>query len=258
MTRVTSSVVCLDYEIVRRVRNAAIDAGVQARYKWGAADLGRKPLTTLWQRLVSRLRRNLGVHLCVVMTRPRGAAAETPGACPPLEYRAMSEAEMLAFSSDSELELSGAQVRKAYGRGDVCVGALEAGRLVGYVWIAFSSTPHTNDVWVDFDPRGRYSYKSFVRPAYRGRRIVQALYVIADDLYLHRGRSFVVYFIDADNRPSLAAARHAGSRVAGLAGYFQALGMFYALCSPGAKRCGFRFYRPAPARLALRFLRSSA
>jgi len=137
-------------------------------------------------------------------------------------------------------------VRAAFERGDLCIGALDGARLVGYLWIGFSATPHVGGVWVDFNPRARYSYKSFVRPAYRGRRIVQGLYVVADDLCHRRGRRFLIHFVDADNRASLAAVLRSGSRRVGYACYLRWPGVFAAWRSPGAARYGFRFCRPQP------------
>jgi GNAT superfamily N-acetyltransferase len=193
--------------------------------------------------LAPRLKRYLGLWICRVMSRPLGGVA--PGAHnPQVANRLMTEAEMLGYCDDCELELTPEKVRSAFGRGALCVGALHDDALLGYIWLAFGSTPHVGGVWVDFPPDARYSYKSFVRPLWRGRRIAAGLAAHADELCLKRGRTRTVAFIELHNYASIRSAERMGTKTVGFAGYLICLGMVLAFHSPGARRFGFRFHKP--------------
>jgi ribosomal protein S18 acetylase RimI-like enzyme len=207
------------------------------------------PTRILSRRLFSGIRRYLGLHLLQVYARGCGVAAQAPGRCLDLECRVLPEWEALALCENPELELTAESVRSAHARGDFCVGALDGGRLVAYVWLSYTSAPHTGGVWVGYAAAGRYSYKSFVLPEYRGRRIVQSLYVAADELRLRRGRNYVVYMVDTDNVASQAAARRSGSRLVGYAGFLSLAGLFIGFSSKGAKSYGVRFFKLQSQRL---------
>jgi GNAT superfamily N-acetyltransferase len=163
-----------------------------------------------------------------------------------LDYAALTEDQVLAWCGDPELELDEGRVRAAYQRGDVCVAAMEAGRLIGYIWFAFDSVPHIQGVWVKFGTAARYSYKSFVRPSYRGRGIAPQMYRRANEICPRRGRTLNVLIVDVDNKPSLSASYAAGRVPVGYAGFFSIMGFVFTFRSAGARRCGFAFYRPQP------------
>jgi GNAT superfamily N-acetyltransferase len=193
--------------------------------------------------LMPRLRRYLGLSLCRVMSRPLGEVALSADGLQ-VSNRLMTEAEMLAYCDDDELELSQEKVRAAFRRGSLCVGALRDGTLLGYVWLAFGPTPHVNGVRVEFPPDARYTYKSFVRPLWRGQRIAARLAAHGDALCVKRGRTRTASFIDIDNYPSIRSSEAMGTKTVGFAGYLHCLGMVFAFRSPGAKRFGFRFHKP--------------
>jgi GNAT superfamily N-acetyltransferase len=201
--------------------------------------------------LVSCMRRYLGMNVVRVLQRELGATP-VPGASGNIECRILSEEQVLGFAFDPQLELSPCWIRNAYAHGGVCVGALERSRLVGYTWLAFEDTQYTAGVWIGLDAKYRYSYKSFVRPAYRGQRIAQALHALADDPSLRRGRRFAVNFVDLDNHRSIAALQRAGSRSIGYAAYAKCFGVVLALRSPALRRAGVRFYGSTPRRIAAR------
>jgi len=48
-------------------------------------------------------------------------------------------------------------------------------RAAGYCWLAFSAAPHMDRAWLEFRADVVYAYKSYVRPAARGRGIAAAL-----------------------------------------------------------------------------------
>ena len=193
-------------------------------------------------RVLSALRRRLGLHVCRVMVRELGSARRTrapEGA--DLEFRALRACELLRWCRDPALELEPEQVRAAWLRGDRCLGALHGERLVGYLWLAYGPTPHTDGLWVEFHPDARYSYKKFVLPDYRGKRTAHGLSALADSDAFTRGRRFAINFVALENRASLKATRRSGSRTVGYAGYLRWGAAVIAFRSRGARAYGFRF-----------------
>lgn len=193
------------------------------------------------------LRSRLGIHVLRVLAMPLDTWPPLQAPRSTLDYAVLAESQILAWCGDPELELDEERVRAACQRGDVCVAALEAGRLVGYMWFAFDAVPHIRGVWVKFGASARYSYKSFVRPSHRGRGIAPEMYRRANALCPRRGRSINLLVVDVDNTASLRASYAAGRVAVGYVGFFSLLGRTFTFRSPGARRCGFAFFRPEAA-----------
>jgi GNAT superfamily N-acetyltransferase len=202
---------------------------------------------SLARRLLPRMRRYLGVNFLRVMQYECGDGGGIPRSERNAECRVLSEDEVLAFAVDPELELDEQWVRGAFARGAVCLGAVDSGRLLGYAWLAFCDTPYARGVWIHLDPDMRYLHKSFVRPGYRGQRIIHALHAFADRPELWRGRHASVNFVEADNFASLAALQRVGSRTLGYAAYARIFGAVVAFRSLGVRRAGIRLSAPPPA-----------
>lgn len=199
---------------------------------------------TAYALLMNRLRRYTHLNFCRVTTRLLGNA-DSPSAIPASRsYRELTEEELIRFSSDTELELTPDLIRTALKRGDICVGAVENNRLVGYTWFAFNTAPHLDGVWVTFPAQARYAYKTYVKEEFRGGKIASDLNVHGDTICLKRGKAFGIGFIDTHNYASYRSVRRVGARTVGYAGYFQCFGRTFIFRTPGARRYGFRFYRP--------------
>jgi len=191
----------------------------------------------------------LGVDLCRVLARDIGAGKGREPA--QFEFRTLTRPELLRLCADPDYQLSATWVRSALARGDVCFGALEKGRVAGYLWLACSAARYTDKVWVRTDPASRYTYKVFVRPEHRGRGLVQELYRRSDAPALARGRKRALVVVQADNLASFRAAQRAGFRTVGYAGHLTSRGGALAFRSPGARRAGFEFYSVQPPRAVL-------
>jgi ribosomal protein S18 acetylase RimI-like enzyme len=190
---------------------------------------------------MNRLARHAGLRVFRIFCRRLGTGAQArPGA---LDYGFMSEGDVLALCADESLELTPSKVRAAFGRGDLCVAAFDRGTLAGYCWFARSATPHMDCAWLDFPSQLVYTYKSYVRPAYRGRRIAAGLYCFADLEFLERGRSEAIVCVESHNWASIAAARRGGFSAAGYAAYAGGARL-RAWCSRTAASYGLRFYLP--------------
>jgi ribosomal protein S18 acetylase RimI-like enzyme len=191
--------------------------------------------------MLSWLRRRLGVHFYYVLVRPlqAGWCMGTPPSG--LDYRVLEEQDLLDYCGDAELDLRQPAVRAALAAGDVCVGALDRGALVGYVWYSFRSAAHVDGVRVQVGPRLRYAYKVHVHPRHRGRGIARELLARGAELCPRRGRELGLSFVAPDNAASLRAFAAAGWRRAGYAGYVKWRGRFRAFASAGAARAGAGF-----------------
>lgn len=194
-------------------------------------------------RALSFLRRRFGINLCRVLARRPGGAR--PPDSPGLEYRLARESELLAAALDPALEIDPAAVRAALRCGDLCVGCFEGDRLVGYLWYAFGSAPHSGGLRVEFDSAvARYAYRAFSHPAYRGQGIGRSLFRRAGEICPRHGRNQDLCLIYMDNPASRRAALNAGWREEGYAGYLLWRGLFLDFRSPGARRHAVRFCRP--------------
>lgn len=206
--------------------------------RWGA-------LRSAYAFVMDKVRDYLGFSLCVVVSRPamgkRLPAIDT--SYPGREYRLLNEQELLAHSSDPTLELNAGFIRERLMVGDTCSGALEGGVLLGYVWRAFSPVSVRDTLWVDAGEAGRYVYKAYTRPEYRGQNISNSISVATESIY--KGRTHNIAFIESHNYPSIRSALKMGNAVVGYAGHWKIGQRYVCFRSPGARRLGFRFLNKA-------------
>jgi ribosomal protein S18 acetylase RimI-like enzyme len=198
-------------------------------------------MTSPYVRVMSRLGWQAGVRVFRIFGRR--LRAWTGAAAPRVDCRLLPEREVLALCADPVLDLVPSNVQAAYRRGDLCVGAFQDGELAGYCWFALSPSPLMDGAWLEFPDQVVYTYKSYVRPSFRGRGIAAALYGFADAHFLERGRTHAVLCVESHNRPSIAAARRSGFAEAGYAAYL-AGARLGAWRSRAAAGYGLRFFVP--------------
>ena len=191
--------------------------------------------------LARQLARRGRLHVLRVFHRPLDAAARFP-ALPGFELRALSLSEVRHYSDDAALQLREPMISEVLGRGDLCLGALQAGNLVGYLWVAYAAAPHVDGIWVKVPPRAVYVFKSFVPPAHRGRGIAAALYRAVDSLAARPDREAMVSCVELHNYPSIAVTLRTGNRPLGALAYWRAGRWFAAFHSAGVRRMGLRFH----------------
>lgn len=193
----------------------------------------------------------LGIRLLRVFRRPVGAFAREHCGCD-VVFRLLSEPEARSAFADAELGIPEAFVRAAYGRGDVCMAALERARVLGYAWLTVGRSPHASGLWIEPHSGAAYLYDVFVRPECRGKRIAPWLYVAVDRFLTQRGRRSVLSGIDWDNEASIKAARRAGAQEAGAVALVRIFGKHLAWCSRAVGASGLRFARPRRLRPQMR------
>lgn len=192
-------------------------------------------------RLLRGLSRRAGLRLFRLFSRP---LQDPPAPSPTLILRRMDERDMLALCADPSLDLREEGVRAAFARGDVCVAALDDSALAGYCWFAFAPLHQLDGVWVAFGPQAAWTYKSLVRPAYRGRGVAPALYRYADAACREHGSRTSLISVESHNAPSIRAALRAGYADAGRAGYLCRGRHLLPWYSAAASRHGVRFFLP--------------
>lgn len=196
-------------------------------------------------KVAGRLARHAGLRLFRLFSRPLDLR---PGAVPAgLGLRLLSMPDVLDLCSDPGLDLRRDAVAAAYVRGDLCVAAFDADAVAGYCWLAFAPLPHLDGVWVRFDRRVAWTYKSLVLPSYRGKGIAPALYRFSDANSRERGCSDSVICVESHNRPSISAALRAGYAPSGYGAYVLRGSRLLTWSSPAAKRHAVSFFLPQAA-----------
>jgi GNAT superfamily N-acetyltransferase len=194
-------------------------------------------------RLSTYLKQHFGIHSFHVMARPLRSTGPDTKLEPELTYRLLDRSEIEQCCHRPDLHMGPAFVRDAAARNDVCVGAFHAGAIVGGAWIAFSSAPCADDVWVNFDDRACFVYKVFVRDEWRGRGLERALHVVADNLCLWAGKRFAMSFVDSTNEGDIAQIEQIGARTIAKAGFVEPIRMNWKMRKAGVDGLAFRFFR---------------
>lgn len=199
-------------------------------------------LRGLFSSIVTRAARYSGVHIHTVQACLLTENPQYPAAFSEFTFRQIQPAELLKASEDPELDLSRSFVRAAIDRGDLAFGAFAGNELAGYVWRALGSAPHIEGLWVKVDKPYNYTYKAFVHPNYRGRRISPVLHLFSDVAMIGHNYKYRVGFVAVNNFSSLQACKHMGCETIGYAGYLHWFGRYFPFRTRAAGKIGFEFY----------------
>ena len=157
--------------------------------------------------------------------------------------RVATREELLRAADRMPDQLSDSFVAAALARGDVCYAIFdEFDEMAAFGWRSYSTAPHADGLWVGFQHPYRYGYKAYTLPRYRGQHIRNARAL--DYICLDRGKTHAIGFVELHNFPSIEAGKRARNQRIGYAGYMNAFGWTIPFRTRGARRHGFRFYRP--------------
>ena len=117
---------------------------------------------------------------------------------------------------------------------------LHRDRVVAYAFAAVGGARIDEHVCASCDLPYRYSFKSYTRPEYRGRRLSAYTSLHSDPLFLARGCTHAISYASCYNLASIRTEASKGNRYAGFAGYIVLGGWTITFHSPGAKKIGFR------------------
>ena len=188
--------------------------------------------------------RYLGIHVYVVRGRQISSDPEYPATDPDLTFRRIEKDELLEVHKDSELRMSKGFIKQAISRGDLAFGAFDGRRLVSYIWRAVDSAPDADGVWIRVNKPYNYSYKSYTRRGYRGRRISPVVHLFSDNEMRKLGYEYRAGFVAITNYASLDMGKHMGSVRIGYAGYASLFGRLLPFRAAAVKAIGFEFFRP--------------
>jgi hypothetical protein len=200
--------------------------------RWGIARVGYRSVMAVLRPVL---------FLTKVFIKPLDLPVSTDTLAEDIECRIANSHDLHRAISNTRLGISQDFLRAAEARGDICAAAFKSSEMISYSWKSFSHAPHTTDVMVRFAPGFCYSYKIFTLPEHRGMHILEAAAVPATAVFLARGITHSIGFIESHNFPSLAYARRVGGCFVGYAGYIRLFGRIFPFSSPGAKRYGFSF-----------------
>lgn len=203
--------------------------------KWGW-------MRSLFIRVMSVLHRSTGLHLYRINVRPLVGRGGGPHSASGLSLRAVQPEELLKAAGDPDLDMPPDFVRSALARGDMAFGAFEGDRLVAYTWRTFSAAPYSDGLWARVERPYQYTYKSFTRPACRGRHIHADITLCADRYLLERGYTAEVGFIDLTNFTSIGVAKYLGRRRIAYAGYMKWFGRRILFRTPAARKVGAELF----------------
>jgi len=139
--------------------------------------------------------------------------------------------------------ISAAFIEAALSRGDICIGVFDQSRLVSYHWLAFSTVPYRDGIWVGFEKPYYYSYNAYTDMDYRGRHLRVPAVQLADKLALSKGYKYALLYIETHNYSSIESSKYTSSKLVGYAGYVKLFGKVYPFRSRGAKKHCFSFYQ---------------
>ncbi len=214
-----------------KIANLKADAN---RWGWSRSRLSRIARVT---------GRFLGLHIHIVRANAMVDNPVYPSTLAGITYRMIHKNELLEASSDPQLQLSQNFLQAATKRGDIAFGAFDGSVLVSYVWRSFGAAPHKNNLWVKVDKPYCYSYKSYTRPDYRGRRISPGVHLCSDVGMLKHGFKYRAGFVEISNWASLAMSSHMGSHYVGYAGFAKWFGRYFPFRTGAVKKIGFEFLR---------------
>jgi hypothetical protein len=216
------------------------------------ADVGRWGwMRSVLIRIMSMLRRHVGLHIYRINLRPLVRQSPQPYLPGGITVRIVSPEELLKGVDDPELDLRLDFVRAALDRGDMAFGAFEGHRLVGYTWRTFAAAPDRDGLWARVSHPYQYSYKAFTRPSHRGKRIHVAITFVADTYLLGRGYAFEVGYMEITNFSSIGVANFLGRQRIGYAGYVKWFGRLLLFRTPAVKKIGFELFERGRKRSSL-------
>lgn len=199
---------------------------------------------TIFNRIMQRAARHLGIHVNVVRIRPMAGTPDYPAIPPGISLQKVPPGVILEACADPKLQLTREFVHAAITRSDIAFGAFDGSKLVTYIWRALAAAPHTEDVWVRVDRPFNYAYNSFTHPAYRGNRISAAVQLFSDEEMFRQGFTHRAGFVSVANSSSLAVGKYMGAEPIGYAGYLHWFGHYFSFRTRAVRNIGFEFFVP--------------
>ncbi len=162
------------------------------------------------------------------------------------EVRVLSENELRHFADDPGLDLPRRYVDLSIARRNFCVGVLERGQLIAYVWRGFGPAVIVADAHLLLDDVSRFGAKAFTRPEFRGQHLQTPASMLSDQICIDGGYKYAISMIETHNFASLASDRRRGNEIVGYLVTLQFRDRTFVWRTPGIRRLGYHVIRLAP------------
>jgi GNAT superfamily N-acetyltransferase len=189
-----------------------------------------------------RLARRLGLKVVQVYRRPHVTDFQPPDHLSDLKFRLLAREELAEYAEDEANRLPAGFVQSSLAKGDVCIGAMRRGVLLGYTW--WTNHPGCEEggrILITIAPTDNYGYKGFVRPEHRGQGIYDALVFACGQTFIDMGKTHTTYVVGMANSANLKVQKKVGVKPVGIAGYARIFGHYLTFRTPGARAIGFGF-----------------
>jgi hypothetical protein len=207
--------------------------------RWGLA-------RNVYAATMVRAERWLGVRVFRVRVRPLVASTGMPALPSGLSIRQVSTDELRALVAEPALQLDGTFIDSAAASTAIMTGVFENDRLAAYAFATGHAVPAGDGMWVKCDYPYRYSFKSFTRPEYRGRRLSTFASLASDAMFMNLGYTHAISYTETHNFASIRTEASKGNVLIGIAGYVRFGSSRLSFRSPGCRRVGFAFYPSMP------------
>ena len=196
----------------------------------------------LYSKLMSGLRRLFGLNLFLVQYGDDKSKVAPPTLEEGYTTRTCTPEQLKQWAS-SEVGLPISFLDDAQKRGDRCVANFFHDDLVGYVFVAKSNAPLTNQLEVAIDNRLVYRYKAWTHPNHRRKHLSMARGRLNKTLFpLQPGQRTIAY-VATTNFPSRLVRPEIHPQAVGYSGYFKLAGREIPFNTPGTRRAGFKVQR---------------
>lgn len=108
--------------------------------------------------------------------------------------------------------------------------------VVFYVWVSLGELQVVQDHFIKIPPDCAFTYKSWVRPDYRGKNIMSSSYILMSEWLQANGYRRIFTLIRDDNTPSRNYAKKVGFIQRGTVTHLRIMGMRFNVFSSGARK----------------------
>ena len=159
-----------------------------------------------------------------------------------VEVRVVTAEDLERYVDEPGFELPRALLREAIPNGDICVGAFTDGVLSAYAWYATKPARFESGLTAECSPLYAYGYKSFTRPAARGRSLQKWIKKVSLAHHVGLGKRGIVVAVDIANHTSRRSLEGAGAKQVGQFVCWRVAGRVLSAGTSGSRRVGFRQY----------------
>lgn len=201
---------------------------------------------SLYTYLLLKLDKHFELRVFVVETRNLNNSNKISFTSNGLLFRSITQAELLASTKNSELDIEPAFIKENMNQRNECLGALKNDILIGYTWRSLTQTQVYKNIWIKFPDNTIYNFKSLVLPSYRGQHVLNKIYSLGEKDLINQGKSVCLSFTESHNYSSLKAKKRAGYKIIGYIAHIKLLKHYFIWHSPGSRKFGVSFFLKYP------------